>query len=564
MKLITYSFIILSACAGALHAQAPQWQWAHTAGLASYWQNSALDPQGNIYVTGSFAGNSITFGSTTLTASAAYSGGIFLAKYDPSGNLIWAKQPTYSTDDLSVGIGVDSNSNIYISGIIVGDSITFGNTVLHGVHPPIIAQDDSAREFFLAKYDVNGNVLWAKSASGRLHGEYLTDSHNSIAIDRNNNVFVSGAFYSDSMGFDQRTIYNSYGNFGSLSDIFIVKYDPTGTVLWAKNAGGKLQDATSSIAVDGAGNLYIAGACGSEAGTYSIHFDSLTISNGGAVIAKYDGSSGSPVWAKVAAGGSATAIASLGSKLYISGEYSDTLHLDGNKLTIFSGQAQGSGNIWLAMLDTSGSVQWVKAAGGHYFASSATSIDADIMGNVYVAGSFMDTMTFDGINLVGPEYGQGNIFIAKYDNSGSPIWAKSSEQGGGNINAANSVVCASDGSVYATGCFADSMSFDNIGPFVNTAGYNADLFVAKLGESAGIDMSAAENSNQWAYPNPARGWITVASGLIGTARISDALGRDVFKAALNGSSTTLDLSHLAAGTYFLRIGERATPIVLEK
>ena len=65
--------------------------WAKKAGGTSieYVRNIALDKSGNSYITGQF-GSSATFGSTTLTTSGGFD--IFLAKFDNSGNVVWASK----------------------------------------------------------------------------------------------------------------------------------------------------------------------------------------------------------------------------------------------------------------------------------------------------------------------------------------------------------------------------------------------------------------------------------------------------------------------------------------
>src|SRR5665213_1058349 len=99
---------------------------------------------------------------------------------------------------------------------------------------------------FIAKYDPNGNVLWAKSAGGMSYEETW-----SVATDDSGNVFVAGDFASSSITFGAIT-FNSPG-------MFLVKYNANGTVQWAEGGTGAIG---YSVMSDGSGNSYVTGSFG--------------------------------------------------------------------------------------------------------------------------------------------------------------------------------------------------------------------------------------------------------------------------------------------------------------
>jgi hypothetical protein len=74
-------------------SQSPEWVWAESAGGTDYdFANSVFtDAGGNVYVTGSFYSDSITFGSITLTNAGAGYADIFITKYDSNGTVLWVK-----------------------------------------------------------------------------------------------------------------------------------------------------------------------------------------------------------------------------------------------------------------------------------------------------------------------------------------------------------------------------------------------------------------------------------------------------------------------------------------
>jgi Beta-propeller repeat len=132
----------------------------------------ATDKLGNVYMTGGFV-DTAYFGSYELMAS--YFPDVFLIKYDSTGNVIWAKQSiTTSGDGEGRSVAVDGKNNIYITGE-ADDSIVFASYKLHS-------------PLFLAKYDPNGNVLWATAPHVYNGVSY------SVAADSIGNAYITGFF----------------------------------------------------------------------------------------------------------------------------------------------------------------------------------------------------------------------------------------------------------------------------------------------------------------------------------------------------------------------------------
>jgi hypothetical protein len=221
----------------------------------------STDTSGNVYLTGYFKSATITFGATTLT-NAGYMN-IFLAKYDATGTVLWATSAGGTAYADGHSISTDASGNVYVTGYFQSDTITFGTITLPNTY---IGYAD----IFIAKYAPNGTVLWAKSAGGT-----SDDDVRSVATDASGNVFVTGYFRSSTITFDT-TILTNAGSF-SYSDIFIAKYDTTGTLLWATSAGGTGFDEGLGIATDASGNVYITGTFGSA----NITFATTTLINTG-------------------------------------------------------------------------------------------------------------------------------------------------------------------------------------------------------------------------------------------------------------------------------------------
>lgn len=257
--------------------------WAKSAG-GSEWDEGisvSTDSGGNVLVSGDFSSSLITFGTTTLSTTIANTWDIFLVKFDAGGNVLWAKSEGGSSSDNSRSVSTDASGSILVTGFFISSSITIGTTTLTNA---------GNGDFFLVKYDSGGNVLWAKSAGG-----INFDKGNSVATDAGGNVIATGYFISPSITLGTTTLTN-----GATGNFFIVKYDSGGNVIWTKSEGGSANAECYGVTTDANGNIIITGSFTSP----SITFGTTTLTNVGVsdiFIAKYD-SFGNLLWAKRAGG----------------------------------------------------------------------------------------------------------------------------------------------------------------------------------------------------------------------------------------------------------------------
>jgi hypothetical protein len=408
---------------------------------------------------------------------------VFLVKYDPSGNVIWARSAGGSSSDNASGICVDNNSNIYVTGSYSSSSISFGSFTLAQI---------GIGDVFVTKYDSAGNVLWARRGGGT-----YPDYSRGICVDAIGNVYLTGAFGSNTIAFGTITLTNASSNH---DDIFIVKYDSLGNVLWARSAGSANYDGPSSICSDASGNVLITGYFGSS----SISFGSSTLTNAGGscplycadfFIAKYD-SSGNVLWAKGAGGTDMDAGVNLApdpyGNVFVAGYYkSDTIAFDSNAL--FNA---GYEDMFLAKYDGSGNVVWIKNVGGT-LSDSPSGICSEANGNVFMTGYFTsDSLAFDNYFL--NSAGKRDIFIAKYDSSGTVQWAQ--RAGNDSDDAGFAVTVNAGGNVYLTGSFfSPTIDFGNT--ILTNAGIT-DFFIAKMDYVTGIHELPGDLADIKIYPNP--------------------------------------------------------------
>jgi hypothetical protein len=464
MKKLYFITLFAFTCVIA-NAQTCSWLKGGTAG-SSYSEggdNIATDMHGNVYVTGDFQGPSITLGSTVVT-NQHYSNnqsGLFIAKYAPSGNLLWVR----STDGGGIlDITCDKFGNVYITG-------TFDPTMILGTYTITTV---GANDFFIAKYDSSGNALWAKSAGGVSNSEM----GNAITTDNSGNVIVSGEFYSTSMTIGTYTLTN----FNTQPDYFIAKYDSSGNVLWASAAGGNRYDIGNSVSTDMNNNIYSVINYNSD----SIKMGSTTLyspapGSGNLVVTKYD-SLGNIGWAKqiiTGALGMSVGIAQIVSEAsgdyYLTGAYGGTLTIGNDTLFFNNG---GNTDIFIAKYNSSGNPLWARGASSSNYDDYTRGISLDNAGNPHIAGFFIGPSIAFGSNvLTNPHPNQATVFVAKYDVNGNAQWAQGAV-GGNSYSHGEDVAVGTGSNVYLTGnFFSSSLSFPG-STIPNSGTY--DYFVADI------------------------------------------------------------------------------------
>jgi hypothetical protein len=531
-------FITLLAITFCIYVpvNAQDYIWAKTllAGGSSYnqWEQGrsiVTDGSGNVYITGSVDQPTVDFdpgpGTVTLQAINNYRT-IFFAKYTASGNYVWARLlASPSNYGHGNSIALDASGNIYITGYQTG-GIDFDP----GVGTATLSTGWGA---FFAKYDNNGNYIWAK---GLTSYSYNVSEGNAITVDNSGNVYISGFFY-ETVDFDPgagtASITAAITGTTPYSDVFFAKYDSNGNYVWAKSFGDTREDASNAIKVDGSGNVYITGYFngvvdfdpGSGTSTMTAAVTGGNI-DPDAFFAKYDGN-GNYVWAKSItstnaddAGNSITVDAS--GNVYVGGDFAGTADFDPSASNSFITGVAGSANLFIAKYNSSGTYVWAKSTDTQTYTSAAetrcNSLALDASNNIYITGNLHGyAVDFDpgsGTNNLSSAYYVGSfgqiltsgsdIFFAKYDNNGNHVWAKALNRGNnGNYvflnSKSKSIAVSTLGQVHITGYYETSSSstldFDpGPGTVTMTALGGGDIFFAKYNSCPGPTITASSGA----------------------------------------------------------------------
>ena len=174
--------LLLCLAATLASAQTPTVHWANTPVTdgSEFISGIAVDAAGNSVIVGYSQATNIAFGRVSFTNTGpAFTYLSYIVKYDSLGNLLWATRVTGTNSVITTGVTLDTSGNVFVAGQFTGTA-SFGANSL-----TTFGQYDA----FIAKYDTNGNALWARPAGGT-----GTDVGYSVATDTTGNCYLSGNF----------------------------------------------------------------------------------------------------------------------------------------------------------------------------------------------------------------------------------------------------------------------------------------------------------------------------------------------------------------------------------
>jgi hypothetical protein len=517
MKKFLFLFLLLNVAKSSF---AQNCYWANGAGGVDGDNGNAVatDGNGNIYTTGSFGSPNITFGSYTLTSTANGMTDMFLVKYNSLHNVVWAKRAGGLLEDDGNGVAADAAGNVFVTGAFFEDTIRFSSTVY------LVNNNNGNADFFLVKYDSNGNPVWATRGTGGSSDEV----GKSITLDGSGNIYVGGYFYSPSFTLGSTTLTNS----GSGTDIFFAKFNSSGVAQWAHSAGGSgSYDYCRSISADNAGNVWITGSFACP----TITFGTTTLidsSNNDIFIAKYN-TSGTAQWARSIGGNDdefGLGIAADGNgNAYLTGEWrSNSITLGSNIFTHLS-----NFDFFLAKYDGSGNVLWAKsAATGTDDIGRSVSVDAN--NDVYVLGDFGNNTSITFGSTVLTSSGGSKLFVVKYDQNGNQGYAISPGTGG-NLTG-NGIAAIGANNFCLAGNYGGSVSFGS--STLNPAGAT-DIYTAHV---YNFTPTIPTTSN-----------VSCFGGNDGSATVAITGGMSPFTYQWSNSQTNPTAINLASGGYTVTV-----------
>ena len=455
-------------------SQTPNWNWSSGwAGAdTDLGRGVYVDSLGNTYQVGSFSSASISLPTlgTLSNSGAVGTSDIMIAKFDKFGTPLWQVKAGGSGDDIAYCVTADRDGNVYVGGSSHSSSCVFyGST-------NVTLTAGSSTDIFTAKFNSSGQVLWVETASGSATDEVL-----SITADKDY-IYVAG-YFSNVLTFPSSGSLNSTGG----EDMFLVKYDLDGNIIWTKKEGGTGNDRCTGI-TNNKTDLFISGYATNGItynGSPTITKTSVGIGGQDITFAKID-KDGDPVWAKIEGNSSncaANSITVLKGKVIVGGYFFGSMIYNSISLIV-----PGTANNMIFAeynLDGTFNILRLTATAGDEFVQSLTS-DSRYF---YVSGKYANNTDFGGTSSISSS--SNNMFIACYDTLFNLKFVKLST--GSSVSQVLSCSANQNGMVSTTGTYnGSSIQF---APLATQANSNLeDFYVANFNACFPISTNTIASS----------------------------------------------------------------------
>jgi|GEM_PF-2246457 len=555
MKTYVFTALLSIIIATGIYAQEPDFAWAKRIGDNSstssgmYNITTAVDAQGNSYLAGAFTGQTFIVDGITVSSNftSAFSNNTygFLAKYNPNGQIIWAKSM------LNVAIGskissfcpnkiiIDEQGHIYIAGLYSFNTYRF--SVLNNYYLTDTTTQSSSiateQNMFLAKLDADGNVLWVTKASHPVYesGTGISNNTGEIHFDLEGNINMTGAFHNYISFVPGDTITTNT----DMVAVFLSKYDPTGQLLQAQKLAGenypKGEFGTEHVRADASGNLYRWSNRSANNPKRLYRYDeagglldslNLTIST----TSNYPELKG-------------FAVSNTGD-VFIGGAFSGNLNLEG---TTYNGFGNTTSDAVLFKLAAPNyGVGWVKT----HLTNRSDSFEqllTDGLGNIYATGNYGNVQEAASV-------------LHKYTNDGSLLWAKemkglSTPQNPTTGFVATTSLCLSQngGNTWVGGWFSRNAYFSAADHFTTPALNHYNGFLAQYGLCHTVNPIINTPITTKLCGEES---ITLSAGL-NTPGVTYFWNTPEGNVAIGSSETTAELTVTQPGKYYLVAQENA-------
>jgi hypothetical protein len=503
---------------GVAHAQ--NVQWIKT--VMGPWQDHpgamALDPQGNLLVSGNGEG------MFNIDQKVLHTRGCtdpFLARFDANQEVVWAKSFGSMICDYALGMCADPMGNMYFLTMMNYDAYYDSLMVPY-----------TEGEISIAKVDVNGNVVWVRHYGG----EGYVYARSGLRYE-DGKLFLSGVFW-DSLVVGGQTLLHAQGTH---DEGFVMQLDTMGNVNWVRHAFCFRDFEMNSLDVDDQGNCYVTGWFRGLTyfGSFMIH------EPGGLMLAKLS-PTGHVDWVKVMTGFlySDHAQVKLGpfGDIYVASSTDSAVFLDSVEVV------HGDG-LFLLRLDPQGNFKW-KVQGYSEHSLSASSLAVDSYGNAYLAGTFRSSFKMGGFEFPSANRWSYNTYLATIRSDGAV--ADVDRIKGPGTAFPGMLFLQGDTALYFAGHYGDTVLLGNhrLVSVGSWDGFYAKILVSPM---VGAEDGIVSGEPVRFYPNPARGEIWMdgdgLGGKGGCVRIFDAGGRMVKEVAGYVQGDRIGIGELGAGVY---------------
>lgn len=520
----------------------------------------AYDEEGNVYLVGGFS-SVVDFdpgpGVFNMTG-VGNAPDAYVLKLDALGDFVWAKRMGGSQGNWFTRIGFADNGDLILAGGYSGtvdfnpNAGTFNLTSTPLLNYPSLFSTDIS----VVRLTRNGDFVWAKS-----FGSTQPDALYDMTIDSSGNIILTGS-YADVGDFDPGPDTLTFTATGTW-DVYLVKLDGSGNLVWGKTFGTESDVRANAIKTDADDNVYLVGNythtldADPNAGEFLLPpgpADSFGQSFYQGMVIKLD-SGGDFQWAGKFGGDMMTIINAVevdaNQNVYLCGSFASESDMDPGEgeYILDAGIVDNlpRNAIFITKLNADGSFNWAK----HFPPSNGEVRMLKYAGNeLLLAGYYQYQFSINDEITLTPA-GNRDLFLARFDNLGNALWAKSF--GGPELDEMGKPAYDPAGIWYIPGYFAGTADLDPSDAVLNitSAGYN-DAFVLRFGpEELGVSDLVADD---WSlYPNPSDGKVNfkLPSGFSdASVEVYNLPGQVVSEKNLNLNQTEITLP---SGHYLVKL-----------
>lgn len=365
---------------------------------------SEIDNVSNLYVIGVFAGTMQTQKDTIISAGLD----IFLAKYNDQLQLQWINKIGGPNIEIKPQFAIDDNNNIIITG-------AFKDTCYFNKEKNNFLYSEDDYDVFIAKYDADGNFMWAKTLAGNKAFQTTRD----IDVDVNND-FVFSIGYKDSVNIFDTVFAGRSG----VENSIIGKLNSNGEKIWFKNIISTADGSFTSVSAHDESYYFT--------GTFidTLFLDNKTLSETASTqdlfLYKTD-NNGIEKWVRRTYGNgndfSGTSTRDNYDNIYYTGYFNSTT-LSGDStasLTSHDLQNKGNSDIFIFKYNTNGNLLWSKSYGD--IRDERTTTIYEMNNILYITGWFENQIVFGNDTLNSSGDGDYDFFIGTFDTDGNKLRA---------------------------------------------------------------------------------------------------------------------------------------------
>ncbi len=527
----------------------------------------ALDPTGNILITGSFNGI-VDFnpGTAVSNQTAVVGADAFVLKLDQNGNYLWAGAFGGNSNDIGEAICTNTLGEVYVSGFF-SSMVDFDPGFLSTLVTPVGGDD-----IYVLKLNANGTFAWVRTMGGT-----ATDRGLSVASGTAG-VRVTG-YFQGTADFDPSSTATFTLNSNGSNDAFVCALSHAGVFQWAYQMGGTGADNGIDIAINAQEQILLTGSFNGVADFDPTPTTSTLQSNGSTdvFVAKYGNGTGL-LWVKSFGASFADRPVALAldasSNVYTTGVFRSTVNF-GPSYTV---TANGSGdNVFVHKLSTAGVIDWVKTFGGDAGSAIAPfNLAVDNSNGVITVGEFDGTIDFNteaGTYSLSSTNTNTDLYVHKLAIC-TPPPPPTITTSSANLNICNgqsaSLTVSGSGLLTWYSTLTSTTALAN-GPLYNTPilstgpySYYVEASTCTLSTSRTLITVVVSNctsilensstlSSALAYPNPSGGIFTIDAPYPMQIGVVNVLGKKILEQNVYSGKNQIDLTNYEKGIYFLTL-----------